>query len=556
MTKSKKWFIAALLTATVLASVSTFVIIKGLKQDFRASDFDSKVVSQEFLKNFNDKQVKIFNNYKPFLHDNKTDNLLLNRSYNVQQTRKKSISDADGNEIKVVNEAYITKQKQPSSYMDINNFFTQYNKEDVKNVTNYESWLKIILPIKYNTYYNSENLEVFADIQTIILKIISDLNSNSYFNSMLSKQFMSGIFYKFSWIRSQAWIKQELQKQFFKTVLLAYLNFFYLDIKDIEIDWKNTEDQLVSFSISKVYDTNGKNILRDENTKKVFYIPTFRDYKTDAIFGVGQDLDDSMDNLFNEYLVNPLLTFNKNIFGFYDINYILKSIDSLEFFSARSFNYWLNNWGDHFINIPVPEYKKNEDKSYRFVSSELTSYYNTDQILKIKIEVTKLDGSKVYYWWLSSAFDDHGHKMKGLIKNLKTLQELKQYTPDLELVDSTDLYEYDLQNIAKVPDFEGISVVDFANSSLFKAIAIYSVQQAHTMKQNINDLSWDDETKIVETWLNIISLQYAIGTQKGDIHTGVNHLKVKSFEENNRDYKLVVQFVDKNGIVLLEKEIN
>ncbi|MBU4692053.1 hypothetical protein KQ875_00375 [Mycoplasma zalophi] len=541
MWKKNKLFLGYILP---LSSIGVFACMSCNPVNKDAKDIDESIIDKNLLISFNNKQINILNDFYPFLNKEIKNLNNDNTFYNIIEQTKPKTNDLG---IEIGQEKIIDAIKtQDAQKIDINDFFIQFDKNIVKTTKNYLPWITNTLPTVYNIKYSEIGLKPFPDIQTLIYKIIDDMENGTW-ASVTNLKFFDGYFYNLNTIRLESWLNNPLQKKFLETLLLTYINYFNTDVFKVNIKinqddfLEDKNDNMISFSL-ECFDKDNNNLLSEENKNKKFYLFGFKNYLNDPKFGVFENIDDL--KLFNEYLVSPILKFKlNNIYSVSDINSFVSDLYSPEFVSADGLNYFLNTHSD-LIELEVPEYKKTMDKAYRFVSSEIAEFFGTRQLLKIKIEVIHQDNSKEYFWWISSDFDDHGHKMKPLINKIKNQLIFESFNPELEKFNlQNDTFQLKVNNQDK-RDFTGINANEFFESDLFKSI-LKSIDQSaikhikmpynlslwnNNIKSNFEAgwLTYDSEAfKYFQTWLNLFVLQYAINTKKDDINTMLNHIRVE-----------------------------
>ncbi|CRH45464.1 Uncharacterised protein [Mycoplasmopsis arginini] len=59
--------------------------------------------------------------------------------------------------------------------------------------------------------------------------------------------------------------------------------------------------------------------------------------------------------------------------------------------------YLFNTFKDEIFTIKVPEYKSKEDLEYKILDFEFTDYFDTNQLIRAIVQVTKKDGTKKLY---------------------------------------------------------------------------------------------------------------------------------------------------------------
>ncbi|MBN0919485.1 MAG3240 family lipoprotein [[Mycoplasma] gypis] len=577
-------------TFASLLGVASFSVYQGLQKKDDVL-INNKMMSSDFIKRFNNKQIYLLNKFRPFLINDQNNNvhitlknnemflnnqkiLLSTKNLFNEQLSKQEALTKNGIFIGTQDVTYINK-KVDAQKTDINTFFNEYKLEDIKNTADYFSWLDTTLPNFYKKNYDLVGLETFADIQSILFKISYDIHTG-FFNDIYSSDFLQGIFFDFSWIRARSWLRDPLQKEFIEMLLLTYINSFNTDAVGLDIEFnddiiENYDGDLIGFKL-KLYDQEGNQLVREENQNKTFYLMGFRNYKYNKKYGVGEKLKE--ENIFNEYLVNPVLKFRyDNLFLVSDINSFINNLDDPRFISGRGLNYFLNKWGRDLIQIDVPEYKKNTDLAYNFIESEITNYFGTQQVLRAKIEILKRDGTKEYWWWLSSDFDDHGHKLKGMITDLLNQQIINEYDKHTPMFNPPkNFFNLEFGKLKKV-NFQSPNINDFFNSNLFKAILEASDKSKYNqfplnkytrlwngkIKADF-EASWVHNqslaVKYLETLINFYSLEYALNISKDNINTGLYKIQVEVLPTPYKAgvVELKLHFLDKDNNELLNQE--
>ncbi|ENY68485.1 Hypothetical protein, predicted lipoprotein [Metamycoplasma auris 15026] len=324
---------------------------------------------------------------------------------------------------------------------NIKDFLTEYDFNEIDDLSNdYEEWL-INLFAKKNSDFKPQQYEYPEDLQSIIFRLNNDITNNffimnrNYIKNAKNEQILFLDWMQPHYIQAKAFLDDEHTKQrkTFEKILKLYLNQFNLNVASIEINWdKNkvkikksitsSQDYIV-FNFKSIKDWNGKELLSEEDKNTNFYLNGFRSYASNGKFGVGlQGLKEELP-LFNDYVENPLLYMDgKEYLTIIDnINHFIKAPTSPEYWNSKGLMHLFNQFKDEIFTILVPKYRQKDDLSYKIIDFEFSDYLGTNQLFKAIVEVTKKDNTKKKYVWISSNFDDHGHRLKGMIhKNTKT----------------------------------------------------------------------------------------------------------------------------------------
>ncbi|AWX42596.1 Uncharacterised protein [Metamycoplasma cloacale] len=483
--------------------------------------FDSAVFEDNTIKLIHNKHTSIFNIDFP-----------------IQKYWKQEISNLDN--IKVIE----TNEKS-----NINDFFNVYDFNEIDDANGFnEQWFSI-LASKFNYDFDRVGDPYFADIQTILFRLIQDGNINySYMNKrrMINKDNQNVLlkdYFTSNYIQAKTFLSNEyqLQRELFESFLCLYLNKFNVGISRIEIDWDNAREvksfsgnsSYIAIKFKGMYDFKNQNILNNENQEKTFYINDFRTYATDQKFGVGNNGLKEELPLFNEYIENPLLEIDgKQYLNIVDnINYFIKGVTSFEYWNTKGLMSLFQNFKDDFFYIKVPENKKDTDVSYKIIDFKYTDYLNTDQLIKAIVRVFKKDKSYKDYVWISSNFDDHGHRLKAKIINNKREEDLT----------INDFYYYKKDNIA-IP--AGISLNEFLKPSSNYPNSPYEILLERAFNNlNLSYSYWNNDLrenyeanwvrqdsfqiKLLTSFLNNYLLSYALENKEGNVYSGVKRIDLE-----------------------------
>ncbi|AXE60665.1 hypothetical protein DA803_00980 [[Mycoplasma] phocae] len=442
----------------------------------------------------------------------------------------------------------IIESNEPSNIVDFLNSYT-FDQIDTANGFN-DEWFSVLAE-KNKHDYNQSGEPYFADIQTIIFRFIRDIDINFSImnrrfivNSEKKRTIFSSLF-QTQYIQAKEWLKQDDQKNLFLELLELYLNKFNVNVKKIIVDWNNAKvrtsysgaTDYVEFEIDDILDWNGNSIMPADKKSIKYYINNFRNYSTAQKFGVGQELKTKYP-LFTDYISNPLLYINggKYLNVVDNINYFIKGATSIDYWNAKGLMYLFSNFKDEFFYIPVPEHKQSEDKEYRIVDFNFTNYFNTNQLIEATVKVTKWDNSVKYFTWISSNFDDHGHRLKGMItKNVKPQD-----------VQVSDIFSFK-NKIEEAP--EGIKLDDFLNTNNKDSAFQILLEKAGEHLEQLFSY-WDNNSrrnyeaakltnesfqlKILNAYFNNYLLAYALENQKGKIHSGVKRIDINVIPEQSQ----------------------
>ncbi|BAP39796.1 MAG3240 family lipoprotein [Metamycoplasma canadense] len=436
---------------------------------------------------------------------------------------------------------------------DINNFLNQYSFDDVDSAGTFnDQWFTILSTI-YNKDFSRIKDPYFEDLQTIIFRLNQDIENNysimkrTYLVNSNKKRTLFSDWIQPQYIQAKSFLSPEHKKQrkIFESILKLYLNKFNVNVKSIEIDWQNTEikrsyslkDEYIKFKIKSIKNWNDKDILNEKNKNKTYYLNGFRNYATNGKFGVGlQGLKEKYP-LFTDYIENPLLRMDgKHYLTIIDnINHFVKSSLSVDYWNAKGLMYLFNTFKNEIFTINIPDYKKNEDLEYRIIDFEFTDYFDTNQVFKAIVRVFKKDKTTKDYVWLSSNFDDHGHRLKGLIFKNKAPKNL----------DFNDIYSFKLANKG-IP--EGIKLEDFVTNDINSAF----MQGLNNASNKMNSLFnyWNNDSrqkfdpsylnndsyqiKVLNSYINNYLLAYALENKKGITLSGIKRIDINLNSEKNK----------------------
>lgn len=310
--------------------------------------------------------------------------------------------------------------------ISINNLFfdKEYNEFLGSNLEKYSkenlsAYIKKIeqkfeISLKHNNNLSSISNKIFCvpEIQTII--------------SFTSKyHFLDPIFERqnnlYSDIRSQALLNDQKTQENYKKLL--NLMFSQYDIYDEKLERKFDHIDLFlekgsnsTFLKVKIdfLDKNNLSILKPQQ-KKYFVIDNFKnDYRDISYPNYTYTIDDQ-EQLFNEYVKNPRISFQKNLLEMNSFEDLIKNLNPILNLNSQAIVKLFYKYPNIF-NIDV-EKKYKEDKEYKVIKVE--DYYykeskeegvkNTKSLVCFTVEITKNDNKKVYKKWYSPDFDSHQH---------------------------------------------------------------------------------------------------------------------------------------------------
>ncbi|MGC7153935.1 MAG3240 family lipoprotein [Metamycoplasma hominis] len=471
---------------------------------------------------------------------------LRNANKNVEYKLNFPIKPSWKQEISKFDNVNIVKSNKPS---DINNFLNQYSFDEVDSAGDVNDEWYSILGDKWKKDFNRNNDPYFEDMQTIIFRLIQDTELNysimksKYLINSKRENVITQNLFKNKYIQASSWLndeEHEQHRQWFKKFLVIYLNKFNVNVGDVDIDWKNAEivrsfsgtTDYIKFKFKDIKDWNGKSLLRNDKKNIEYYINGFRTYATNQKFGVGnRGLKEELP-LFNDYVPNPLLEIDgmkfMNIID--NINYFVKGATDINYWNAKGLMYLFQSFKNEpgFFKLAVPEYKKNEDKEYKIIDFEYTPYFKTNQIFKAIVRVFKLNGTYKDYVLISSNFDDHGHRLKGLITKNALPNELK----------ASDIYSIRADS---EPIKQGIKLDDFIDKNNKNSVFRYMLNESAKKLENIFEY-WSNnnkqnyevanlllakdpfQLKLLASYLNNYLLAYALENKAGEVFSGIKRI--------------------------------
>ncbi|MCV3753397.1 hypothetical protein OF364_01020 [Mycoplasma enhydrae] len=438
---------------------------------------------------------------------------------------------------------------------DINNFLNDYKFEDIDEAGDFnDDWFSTLSEI-YKKDFNRNDNPYFEDLQTIIFRINYDINAN---NSIMNKRYIKNAYTNkqalfFDWIepqyiQSKVFLSEEFkkQRQIWINLMKLYLNRFNVGVSEIGIDWNNADPNVksisndtnyIKFQIKSIKDWEGKELLSESKKNTYYYINGFRNYAINGKFGIGtKGLDEKLP-LFTDYIQNPLLYIDgkQYITVIDNINHFIKGSTSPEYWNTKGLMYLFNTFKNEIFKIKIPDYRKNEDLKYKIIDFKFSDYFDTNQIFKAIVRVTKKDKSTKDYVWLSSNFDDHGHRLKGLIMN--NIDESK--------VSPQDIYSFHPNNKG-IP--KGISLEDFVNNSLDLPFMQALKRAANHM--NISFNYWNNNSRqnfepyllnndsyqiqVFNSYINNYMLAYALENKAKKTLSGIKRIDIELKPEKNK----------------------
>ncbi|AWX69508.1 MAG3240 family lipoprotein [[Mycoplasma] anseris] len=544
----------------IIPSVITPVITISCTNKTAYLDIDK--ISRKYLKNLTPNQiVSLHNNEKLFYYfegqkkvyfDNaiiKNNKIHLSKNnlqsefvfdFHTQQYWKQIVNQLDN--IKII---------ENDDLLNVNEMMTEYSFDDIDNANGFnDEWVSLLSSIK-NKDFDRVNDPYFFDMQTIIFRMIQDANTNYFFMNqrrMVNKNneaILLRDFFKTFYIQATTWLDNAhlKQREIFETFLTLYLNKFNINVSKVVIDWDNAKvvqsysqsSEYIKFQFKDILDFENKSILNPQNRKLSFYINGFRTYQTDQKFGIGQEGLQEELPLFNEYIENPLLEIDgKKYLNVVDnINYFIKGAKSFEYWNTRGLMYLFQTFKDEIFHIQIPENKKDEDAYYQVIDFKYTDYLKTDQILKAVVRVYKKNNTYQDYVWLSSNFDDHGHRLKGRILTYKNENDLT----------SNDFYNYK-PDLGPIPN--GISLQEFLipNSIAFDLLEKAGNHLESSFEYWNNDIRSNFESsylkndsyqiKLLTAFINNYWLSYALETKENQIRSGIKRIDIEILNDTNQ----------------------
>ncbi|QKX38318.1 MAG3240 family lipoprotein [Metamycoplasma hominis] len=562
----KKFYFNSILIASALSFMPLIICSCQTKKDnyiIEGSNayIDISKISRVFLHRLSIGQIAALHNmYKIFYYyDNSNKKqyydsayvngqklYLRNANKNVEYKLNFPIKPSWKQEISKFDNVNIVKSNKPS---DINNFLNQYSFDEVDSAGDVNDEWYSILGDKWKKDFNRNNDPYFEDMQTIIFRLIQDTELNysimksKYLINSKRENVITQNLFKNKYIQASSWLndeEHEQHRQWFKKFLVIYLNKFNVNVGDVDIDWKNAEivrsfsgtTDYIKFKFKDIKDWNGKSLLRNDKKNIEYYINGFRTYATNQKFGVGnRGLKEELP-LFNDYVPNPLLEIDgmkfMNIID--NINYFVKGATDINYWNAKGLMYLFQSFKNEpgFFKLAVPEYKKNEDKEYKIIDFEYTPYFKTNQIFKAIVRVFKLNGTYKDYVLISSNFDDHGHRLKGLITKNALPNELK----------ASDIYSIRADS---EPIKQGIKLDDFIDKNNKNSVFRYMLNESAKKLENIFEY-WSNnnkqnyevanlllakdpfQLKLLASYLNNYLLAYALENKAGEVFSGIKRI--------------------------------
>ncbi|MBN0970760.1 MAG3240 family lipoprotein [Mycoplasma phocoeninasale] len=434
---------------------------------------------------------------------------------------------------------------------NIDDFLNEYTFDQIDTANGFNDEWFSVLAEKNQHDYNQSGEPYFSDIQTIIFRFIRDIDINFSImnrrfivNSDRERTLFSSLF-QTQYIQAKEWLKQDDQKKLFLELLELYLNKFNVNVKKIIVDWNKAKvrtsysgaTDYVEFEIDDILDWNNNSIMPQGKKAIKYYINNFRNYNTAQKFGVGQKLETKYP-LFTDYISNPLLYINggKYLNVVDNINYFIKGATSIDYWNAKGLMYLFSNFKDEFFYIEVPKDKQKVDKEYQIVDFNFNNYFNTNQLIEATVKVTRWDNSFEYFTWISSNFDDHGHRLKGMIVNNVKPED----------VQVSDIFSYK-NKIEEAP--EGIKLSDFIKvKDTDTAFHILLEKAGEHLEQLFS--YWDNDSrrnyeaaklttdsfqvKVLAAYFNNYLLAYALENEKGKIHSGVKRIDVNVIPDQSQ----------------------
>lgn len=562
----KKFYFNSILIASALSVMPLIICSCQTKKDnyiIEGSNayIDISKISRVFLHRLSIGQIAALHNmYKIFYYyDNSNKKqyydsayvngqklYLRNANKNVEYKLNFPIKPSWKQEISKFDNINIVKSNKPS---DINNFLNEYSFDEVDSAGDVNDEWYSILGDKRKKDFNRNNDPYFEDMQTVIFRLIQDTELNysimksKYLINSKRENVITQNLFKNKYIQASSWLndkEHEQHRQWFKKFLVIYLNKFNVNVGDVDIDWKNAKivrsfsgtTDYIKFKFKDIKDWNGKSLLRNDKKNIEYYINGFRTYATNQKFGVGnQGLKEELP-LFNDYVPNPLLEIDgmkfMNIID--NINYFVKGATDINYWNAKGLMYLFQSFKNEpgFFKLAVPEYKKNEDKEYKIIDFEYTPYFKTNQIFKAIVRVFKLNGTYKDYVLISSNFDDHGHRLKGLITKNALPNELK----------ASDIYSIRADS---EPIKQGIKLDDFIDKNNKNSVFRYMLNESAQKLENIFEY-WNNnnkqnyevanlllakdpfQLKLLASYLNNYLLAYALENKAGEVFSGIKRI--------------------------------
>ncbi|BDX52739.1 hypothetical protein JPM7_3460 [Metamycoplasma equirhinis] len=506
--------------------------------------------SEKIFYSYDKKNQKIYFDLA-FVKDNKfylknaSETLEYKFDFPVRTTWKQSLSEY--NNINIENS---------TEESDINDFLNEYTFDEIDSANDLNDEWFSVLSEKNKHDYNREGDPYFADLQTIIFRVIQDIESNystmnqHYMNNAKkynSKRIIFNDIFETQYIQAKSWLSPEhkRQRELFENILVLYLNKFNVKVKRIIIDWQDTEiktsysgaTDYIAFKIKDILNWDNQSIMNESKKNIKYYINKFRNYSTTQKFGVGETLKSDLP-LFTDYVSNPLLFIDgkKYINVVDNINYFISGATSFDFWNAKGLMYFFQAFKNEIFYLVIPESKKASDKEYKIIDFKYTKYFNTNQLLEAIVRVYKKDGSFKDYSLISSNFDDHGHRLKGMIFNNVKEKDVRVQ----------DIFSF---NVKKEDSPEGIKLNDFLQkddeTSAFRTLLEKAGKQLENLfsywennsKSNFEAAKLDTDSfqvKVLASYINNYLLAYALENEAQKIHSGVKRIDVSVIKDNNQ----------------------
>ncbi|TPD98753.1 hypothetical protein R9B83_01930 [Metamycoplasma equirhinis] len=506
--------------------------------------------SEKIFYSYDKKNQKIYFDLA-FVKDNKfylknaSETLEYKFDFPVRTTWKQSLSEY--NNINIENS---------TEESDINDFLNEYTFDEIDSANDLNDEWFSVLSEKNKHDYNREGDPYFADLQTIIFRVIQDIESNystmnqHYMNNAKkynSKRIIFNDIFETQYIQAKSWLSPEhkRQRELFENILVLYLNKFNVKVKKIIIDWQDTEiktsysgaTDYIAFKIKDILNWDNQSIMNESKKNIKYYINKFRNYSTTQKFGVGETLKINLP-LFTDYVSNPLLFIDgkKYINVVDNINYFISGATSFDFWNAKGLMYFFQTFKNEIFYLVIPESKKASDKEYKIIDFKYTKYFNTNQLLEAIVRVYKKDGSFKDYSLISSNFDDHGHRLKGMIFNNVKEKDVRVQ----------DIFSF---NVKKEDSPEGIKLNDFLQkddeTSAFRTLLEKAGKQLENLfsywennsKSNFEAAKLDTDSfqvKVLASYINNYLLAYALENEAQKIHSGVKRIDVSVIKDNNQ----------------------
>lgn len=432
-----------------------------------------------------------------------------------------------------------------------------------------------------NRYYEYPLTEaILITNNPSMFDIISEIASTALWQSW-SAVFPQMIVPAFT--RAKSWIKNKEQIMLWEEIIKFRLNFFnFNNLKQIsrvkitpmnsiesnvgsvhknapivKIDLLDSNNEsLISKNIANKEWIIADNLYENNENNRNNYISRFKDYNSATNFNHSLDINDE-EMLFNEYIntYNNDITLLKT-----KENKIFSQLDSYEKFvngslyenaTAKGFLWFVKNNADIFY-IEVPEFKKNEDKSYELILDKSyidKNYLNgTYSLIKFMVKVTKSNNEVHYYPWYSIDINSHYHTFFPY----KTTNDLRIITNDLFSRNNTMAPNY------RVPITKMVDPNEFFNKTLLSLLDL----QIYKIKENLSIFDGKimanyeghniskNETfmKFLKSYLGLDVFKYLIGTTNGTTNSKYNLI-----EDIKLEY--LGESESKPGVILLKVDL-